>query len=51
MNFISFFVSGRSCELKDWAIDTVGAFVGAAAFFIIRTIAGKAAKSKNNIDT
>ena len=49
--FHQLFVSGRSCELKDWAIDTVGAFVGAAAFFIIHTIAGKAAKSKNNIDT
>lgn len=29
------FVEGRSCELRDWAIDTAGAVTGAIGFLII----------------
>ena len=32
------FVDGRSCELRDWAIDTVGAILGAIGFFVIYSI-------------
>lgn len=39
------FVAGRSCELRDWAIDTCGAIIGGIAFtllyFTIRKIAEK----------
>lgn len=29
------FVEGRSCELRDWAIDTCGAITGAIGFLIL----------------
>ncbi len=29
------FVSGRSCEIRDWAIDSLGAVLGAIAFIIV----------------
>lgn len=29
------FVEGRSCELRDWAIDTAGAITGAIGFLIV----------------
>lgn len=32
------FVDGRSCELRDWAIDTAGAILGAIGFFVIYII-------------
>lgn len=32
------FVDGRSCELRDWVIDTAGALIGAAAFIILTEI-------------
>lgn len=49
--FHQIFVNGRSCEIRDWAIDTVGALVGALAFYIIYIIIKKVDKKKNNIDT
>ena len=49
--FHQLFVDGRSCEIRDWAIDTVGALVGALAFYIIYIIIKKVVKKKNNIDT
>ena len=49
--FHQIFVDGRSCEIRDWAIDTVGALVGALAFYIIYIIIKKVVKKKNNIDT
>lgn len=49
--FHQIFVDGRSCEIRDWAIDTVGALVGALAFYIIYIIIKKVDKKKNNIDT
>ncbi len=33
--FHQLFVSGRSCELKDWAIDTCGAVIGSIVFAVI----------------
>lgn len=32
------FVEGRSCEFRDWAIDTAGAVIGAIAFSVILAI-------------
>ena len=49
--FHQLFVDGRSCEIRDWTIDTVGALVGALAFYIIYIIIKKLLKKKNNIDT
>lgn len=49
--FHQIFVNGRSCEIRDWAIDTIGALVGALAFYIIYIIIKKVGKKKNNIDT
>lgn len=49
--FHQIFVDGRSCEIRDWAIDTAGALVGALVFYIIYIIIKKAVKKKNNIDT
>lgn len=43
------FVDGRSCELRDWAIDTSGAIVGAITFFVIYQIVNAILKKKNNI--
>ena len=31
------FVNGRSCELRDWAIDTLGAVLGACIYILIYT--------------
>ncbi len=31
------FVEGRSCELRDWAIDTFGALIGALGFLVLIT--------------
>lgn len=45
------FVEGRSCELRDWAIDTLGAFIGAIGFIAIYSIIKGIIKNKNNIDT
>lgn len=45
------FVAGRSCELRDWAIDTCGALLGALIFFVIFIIVKRIAKSKNKVDT
>lgn len=45
------FVDGRSCEFRDWCIDTAGAILGAISFIIIltiiKTISDKI-KTKNN---
>ena len=35
------FVDGRSCELRDWAIDTLGAALGAVSFLVIFTVITK----------
>ena len=44
------FVEGRSCELRDWAIDTVGALLGIIGFYvlykIIQAIINKKRKQK-----
>ena len=44
------FVEGRSCELRDWVIDTVGALLGIIAFYvlfkIIQAIINKKRKQK-----
>lgn len=32
------FVEGRSCEFRDWAIDTVGAVIGTLGFIVILAI-------------
>ena len=46
------FVEGRSCELRDWAIDTAGAALGAIAFLVIFLIIRKiTGKSKKAIDS
>lgn len=46
------FVEGRSCELRDWAIDTAGAALGAIAFLVIFLIIRKIVnKSKKAIDS
>lgn len=45
------YVEGRSCELRDWAIDTGGAIVGAIGFIVILWIASTLAKKcKKSID-
>lgn len=36
------FVPGRSCELRDWAIDTLGAVLGATIFCLIYFVFNKA---------
>ena len=43
------FVDGRSCELRDWAIDTIGAVFGAAIFLILTSIICAVGKKKKNI--
>ena len=45
------FVEGRSCEFRDWAIDTCGALLGALIFLLIFTIVKKIVKNKNKVDT
>lgn len=42
------FVDGRSCELRDWSIDTVGAIVGTIVFLIIYKTINKVLKKKNS---
>jgi VanZ family protein len=45
------FVDGRSCEFRDWAIDTSGAVFGALIFLLIFVIVKSIVnKRKNNID-
>ena len=41
------FVKGRSCELRDWAIDTLGAILGAAIYFAIYHIIKRFLKTRN----
>ena len=46
------FVEGRSCELLDWGIDTVGGILGTAAFavllhFVIRMMEKRETKSES----
>lgn len=43
------FVPGRSCQLTDWAIDTCGAVLGSAIFFLLLILVRKV--SKKPIDT
>lgn len=45
------FVEGRSCELRDWAIDTAGALIGTIGFLIIYAIIKKAVQKRKRIDT
>lgn len=45
------FVEGRSCELRDWGIDTFGAVLGAIGFTILMAIISAAVKKcKKSID-
>ena len=39
--FHQLFVEGRSCELRDWAIDTSGALLGLIVFIVLRYIINK----------
>jgi VanZ family protein len=51
--FHQLFVEGRSCEVRDWAIDTAGAILGAIGFLIIFSIINAVinrVKSKKSID-
>lgn len=41
------FVSGRSCQIKDWAIDTSGAILGSVVFIILFLILKKLHKIIN----
>lgn len=47
------FVSGRSCQIKDWGIDTMGAIIGTLIFLTIYFIIVKIIKHKKSkqIDT
>lgn len=46
------FVDGRSCQISDWAVDTTGAIIGAAGFWLICFVISTAAhKRKKYIDT
>ena len=40
------FVEGRSCQFRDWAIDTGGAITGMAVFLVIYLIINKVTKHK-----
>lgn len=42
------FVDGRSCELRDWGIDTLGAIVGTIIFLIIYKMINKMLKKNNS---
>lgn len=42
------FVDGRSCEFRDWTIDTGGAILGAIAFLVIFSIAKAIIRKKNS---
>ena len=35
------FIDGRSCEFRDWVIDTAGALIGIAAFLLVMLIIKK----------
>lgn len=41
------FVAGRSCEFRDWAIDTGGAVAGALAFLVILYLIKKLIRLKH----
>lgn len=40
------FVDGRSCELRDWGIDTFGAILGAIGFIVLFCVIDKIVKRK-----
>lgn len=40
------FVEGRSCELRDWAIDSLGAVLGVIGFIVILKIVDEIIRSK-----
>lgn len=42
------FVDGRSCQLTDWAIDTIGITAGALIFFVIYLIINKIIEHRND---
>lgn len=42
------FVDGRSCEVRDWAIDTGGAVLGAIGFLILFSIINAIIKSRKS---
>lgn len=42
------FVDGRSCQLTDWAIDTIGITAGSLMFFVIYLIIGKIIEHRND---
>ncbi len=44
------FVEGRACKISDWAIDTAGAAIGAAAFLIIAFAVTKIVGKRKNVD-
>ncbi len=41
------FIDGRSCEFRDWTIDTCGAIVGAVAFVVLFLVINKISKKKS----
>lgn len=41
------FVEGRSCELRDWGIDTFGAVLGTLGFLVLFCIIDKTVNRKN----
>ena len=49
--FHQLFVEGRSCEFKDWAIDTGGAVIGMLGFLVIYLIISAVVKKKKSVDT
>lgn len=44
------FVDGRSCEFRDWAIDTAGAALGAIGFLVLIFIISLIIKKQKSID-
>ena len=44
------FVEGRACKISDWAIDTAGAAIGAAAFLLIAFAVTKIVGKRKNVD-
>lgn len=44
------FVEGRACKISDWAIDTAGAAIGAAAFLLIAFAITKIVGKRKNVD-
>ncbi|MCM1114805.1 MAG: VanZ family protein [Clostridium sp.] len=49
--FHQLFVSGRSCELRDWAIDSCGAVAGAIGTMLVFYVVSLIIKKKKCIDT